>query len=60
MNFSTLPKIRAIIPDDEADSRKKGRDSARYATSYTGQGVRGASNEEKRATARLMRAQGHT
>jgi hypothetical protein len=56
---SLLPKMRAIIPFDEGCKRKKGRNSARYATSYTGQGVR-ASNEEKRATARLLRAQGHT
>lgn len=35
------------------------RKRARYATHYTGQGVR-ASNEEKRATARLLRAQGLT
>ena len=52
---SLLPKMRAIIPDEEGQRRKK----ARYATHYTGQGVR-ASNEEKRATARLLRAQGLT
>ncbi|MBU2719355.1 replication protein [Acidithiobacillus ferridurans] len=59
---SLLPKMRAIIPDDEADRRDKARNRAtegRYATNYTGQGVR-ASNEEKRATARLLRAQGYT
>lgn len=59
---SLLPKMRAIIPDDEANRRDKARNRAtegRYATNYTGQGVR-ASNEEKRVTARLLRAQGHT
>lgn len=57
-----LPKMRAIIPDDEADRRDKARNRAtegRYATNYTGQGVR-ASNEDKRATARLLRAQGRS
>ncbi|MBN6741302.1 replication protein [Acidithiobacillus sp. MC6.1] len=55
-----MPKMRAIIPDSEADLRDRQRNRAaegRYATNYTGQGVR-ASNEEKRATARSMRAQG--
>ena len=52
---SLLPKMRAIIPDEEGQRRKR----ARYATHYTGQGIR-ASNEEKRATARLLRAQGAT
>jgi len=56
---SLLPKMRAIIPDDEAARRDRQKQQARYATNYTGQGVR-ASNEEKRATARLLRAQGHT
>ncbi len=57
-----LPKMRAIIPDDEADRRDKARNRAtegRYATNYTGQGVR-ANNEDKRATARLLRAQGQS
>ena len=52
---SLLPRMRAIIPDEEGQRRKR----ARYATHYTGQGIR-ASNEEKRATARLLRAQGAT
>ena len=56
---SLLPKMRAIIPDEEGQRRKGGRDKSRYATHYTGQGVR-TSNEEKRATARLLRAQGCT
>jgi DNA-directed RNA polymerase specialized sigma24 family protein len=66
-----LPTMRAIIPDTEAKRRKaernaimeqtrKARDRAaegRYATNYTKTGVR-ACNEQKRATARLMRAAG--
>jgi len=56
---SLLPKMRAIIPDEEGQRRKGGRDKSRYATHYTGHGVR-TSNEEKRATARLLRAQGAT
>lgn len=54
-----LPKMRAIIPDEEGQRRKRVRDKARYAGTYTGQGVR-ASNEGKRATARLLRARGMT
>lgn len=56
---SLLPTMRAIIPDEEGQRRKGGRNRARYSKIYTGQGVR-ASNEEKRATARLLRAQGAT
>lgn len=56
---SLLPKMRAIIPDEEGQRRKRARDGSRYATHYTGRGVR-ASNEGKRATARLLRAQGCT
>ena len=56
---SLMPKMRAIIPDDEGQRRKRARGGARYATHYTGQGVR-TSNKEKRATARLLRAQGLT
>jgi hypothetical protein len=55
-----LPKMRAIVPDDEARRRDKARDrvkEGRYATHNTGAGVR-ASNEQKRATARLMRSTG--
>jgi hypothetical protein len=63
-----LPAMRAIIPDEEARRRKAERNAAqektrdrakegRYATNYTKAGVR-ACNEQKRATARLMRAQG--
>jgi hypothetical protein len=53
-------KLRAILPDAEAARRDKARNRAvegRYATNYTKQGVR-TSNAEKRAQARLMRAQG--
>lgn len=56
---SLLPKMRAIIPDDEGQRRKGRRNKARYSNIYTRQGVR-ASNEENRATARLLRAQGAT
>jgi hypothetical protein len=59
-----LPEMRAIIPNEEAARREKERQSARdrakegrYATNYTKTGVR-ACNEQKRATARLMRAAG--
>lgn len=53
------PKLRAILPDSLARERKVERDSARYATNYTKQGVR-ASNVEKRAQAQAMRGQGLT
>jgi hypothetical protein len=66
-----LPTMRAVIPDGEAKRRKaernaimeqtrKARDRAaegRYASSNTKAGVR-ACNEQKRATARLMRSMG--
>jgi DNA invertase Pin-like site-specific DNA recombinase len=59
-----LPEMRAIIPDEEARRRDKARQAARnraaegrYATNYTKTGVREC-NEQKRATARLMRAAG--
>ena len=61
-----LPSLRAIIPDGLATTRGTERQKARnraaeghYATNYTKEGVR-ASNEEKRTTARLLRARGHT
>ena len=57
---SLSPKMRAIIPDDEADRRDRARNRAkegRYATNYTGQGVRVA-NQEKRAQAQAMRTGG--
>lgn len=49
--------LRALAPADVIKERKRERDAARWDDKYTGTGVR-ASNEEKRATARLMRAQG--
>ena len=52
-----LPRLRAVIPDRLASERKKERDHARYEDHYTGEGVR-ISNEDKRASARLMRANG--
>jgi len=66
-------QMRAILPDDEARWRKAERDAerdetrkprdrvkeGRYATHNTMEGVR-ASNEQKRTTARLMRAAGKT
>jgi len=57
-----LPLMRAIIPDEEARRRDKARDRAkegRYRTRYTQSGVR-ACNEQKRATARLMRSMGRS
>ena len=52
-----LPRLRAVIPDRLASERKKERDQARYEDHYTGDGVR-VSNEDKRASARLMSARG--
>lgn len=54
-----LSKLRAIIPDRLATERKKERDQARYEDHYTGEGVR-VGNEDKRASARLMRARGRS
>ena len=53
------PRLRAIIPDEVRQERRQAREAARYADHYTGQGVK-ASNEQKRATARILRAQGKT
>lgn len=50
-------QLRALAPAEVILARKKERDAARWDDKYTGQGYR-AGNEEKRATARLMRAQG--
>lgn len=52
-----LPQLSAIIPDRLAAQRKKERDQDRFEDHYTGEGVR-VSNEDKRASARLMRARG--
>ena len=61
-----LHELRAIIPDEVARERGTARQNARnravegrYATQYTKRGVR-AGNEQKRATARLLRSQGWT
>lgn len=53
------PELRAIIPDDLRDERRQGRSKARYDDHYTGTGVR-VSNEQKRATAQLLKAQGQS
>lgn len=50
-------QLRALAPEEVIQERKKSRDAARWKDSYTGKGVR-ASNENKRATARLMAASG--
>jgi hypothetical protein len=52
-----LPKLRAIVPDNEAAIRKQNRDRTRNAHIYTKNGVR-ADNREKRAQARAMREGG--
>jgi len=54
---SLLGEMRAVIPDRLAAERKKARDQDRFQDHYTGQGVR-MSNEDKRASARVMRAKG--
>lgn len=51
------PQLRAIIPDDLRAERRQGRENARWNDKYTGDGVR-VSNQQKRATARLLKAQG--
>ena len=51
------PDLRAIIPDNLRDERRIAREAARWNDQYTGNGVK-ASNEQNRATARLMHAQG--
>lgn len=56
---SLYPDLRAIIPNELRAERRKERFEARYDDHYTGTGVR-ASNEQKRATARLMKAQGRS
>ena len=53
------PKLRAIVPAEVRQERRQEREDARWGDRYTGQGVK-ASNEQKRATARIMRAQGKT
>jgi predicted component of type VI protein secretion system len=53
------PTLRAIIPEEVRQERRQARDAVRYEDHYTGAGVR-VSHEQKRATARLMRAQGQS
>jgi len=54
-----LPQLRAIIPDELRAQHKKEADAGRWDDHYTKTGVR-VSNEDKRATARQMRANGKT
>jgi hypothetical protein len=51
--------LRALAPASVIKERKRARDAERWEDHYTGKGVR-QSNEEKRATARLMRAKGES
>ena len=53
------PDLRAIIPTALRDKRRQDRFDARYDDHYTGDGVK-SSNEQKRATARLLSAQGRS
>lgn len=53
------PQLRAIVSDEVRAEHKRETDGARWRDVYTGTGVR-TSNEAKRATARLLRAQGAT
>ena len=54
-----LLKLRAVIPDRLAMERKRERDRARWQDHNTGEGVR-LGNEDKKASARLMKAQGNS
>jgi len=54
---SLLGQMRAVIPDRLAAERKKDRNQDRFEDHNTGQGVR-MSNEDKKASARVMRARG--
>lgn len=51
------PELRAIVPDELRQERRTQQNRARWADHNTGQGYR-QGNEQKRATARLMRTQG--
>lgn len=53
------PQLRAIIPDELRTERRQERESARWDDKYTGNGVR-SSNEQRRASARLMRESGQS
>lgn len=54
-----VPELRAIVPDEVAQQRKRERDRARWRDSYTGEG-HSASRAADAATARLMLAQGYS
>lgn len=57
-----LPVVQqglGLLSQDERERRAAERSAGRYRDHYTGAGVR-ASNEEARATARLLRAQGRS
>jgi hypothetical protein len=54
---SHADKLRALAPAEVIKERKAERDKGRWSDHYTGAGVR-ASNEQNRASARLMAAQG--
>nr|WP_226830238.1 DNA-primase RepB domain-containing protein [Acidithiobacillus caldus] len=62
-----FPELRAIVPDELARERRKPHDNrqrnraaeGRYRDSYTKAGVR-VSNQDKRAQAQVMRAQGQS
>jgi len=51
--------LRALAPADVIKQRKQERDATRWSGKNTGQGYR-AGNEEKHATARILKAQGHS
>lgn len=53
------PELRAIVPDQVRQERRQEREDARWGDRYTGDGVK-ASNEQKRATARILKAQGQS
>ncbi len=52
-------QLRALAPAALIEQRKQERDTARFEDHYTGTGVR-SSNEQKRATARIMSSSGMT
>lgn len=52
-------RLRCLAPAGVIKERKRANDKARWADHNTGQGYR-VGNIEKRATARLMKAQGHS
>lgn len=52
-------QLRALAPEEVIKQRKKERDAGRWSDRNTGKGYR-AGNEERRATARLLQAQGRS